>query len=198
MPRPKRIEDDALMQIARRVFVRDGPHGSTREIAAAAGISEAALFKRYPTKTELFLAAMIPPDVDADTILAAGESAGDPEEALVAISEAVLAYLREALPVIRQLMQTPLIDLADIRRRFGAPPEQRLTAALIGYLARQAEAGRIACPNPPAAAMLLFAALHSLVLFEMMDLHAQSQGPAAVRGMVRALWDGLDPTPTGA
>jgi hypothetical protein len=46
--------------------------------------------------------------------------------------------------------------------------------------------------------MLLFAALHSLVLFELMDLHPESQGPAAVRGMVRALWDGLDPRPTGA
>lgn len=198
MPRPKRIEDAPLLAIARRVFVRDGAHGSTREIAAAAGISEAALFKRYPTKTELFLAAMIPPDVDADAILAAGEGVEDPEEALVAISDAVLAYLREALPVIRQLMQTPLIDLADIRRRFGAPPEQRLTAALIGYLAREAEGGRIACPNPQAAAMLLFAALHSLVLFEMMDLHAPEQGVAAVRGMVRALWDGLDPTSAGA
>lgn len=198
MPRPKRIEDAPLLAIARRVFVRDGAHGSTREIAAAAGISEAALFKRYPTKTELFLAAMIPPDVDADAIVAAAAGMGDPQEALVAISEQVLAYLREALPVIRQLMQTPLIDLADIRRRFGAPPEQRLTAALAAYLAREAERGRIACPNPTAAAMLLFAALHSLVLFEVMDLHPQSQGPAAVRGMVRALWNGLDPSANGA
>jgi AcrR family transcriptional regulator len=198
MPRPKRIEDAALLQIARRVFVRDGAHGSTREIAAAGGISEAALFKRYPTKTELFLAAMIPPDVDVDALLAAGEGVADPQAALVVICEGVLTYLREALPVIRQLMQTPLIDLADIRRRFGAPPEQRLTAGLAAHLAREAGLGRIACPNPPAAAMLLFAALHSLVLFELMDLHPESQGPAAVHGMVRALWNGLDPTPTGA
>src|ERR1700761_379143 len=119
MPRPKRIEDDELLRIARAVFVLDGAHGSTREIAQRAGISEAALFKRYRTKAELFLAAMMPPQVDPEAMVGAAERVDDPQQALVVFSERILAYLREAIPVIRQLTQTPLIELEDVRRRFG-------------------------------------------------------------------------------
>jgi AcrR family transcriptional regulator len=198
MPRPKRIEDDELLRIARAVFVLDGAHGSTREIAQRAGISEAALFKRYPTKAELFLAAMMPPPVDVEAMVAAAERTAEPQAALVVFGERMLAYLREAIPVIRQLTQTPLIELDDIRRRFGdAPVEQQITLGLTAYLACQAEQGRIRCPNPTGAAMLLFAAIHSLVLFELMHIHPPRDGANAVRAMVAALWDGLAPT-TGA
>ena len=198
MGRPKRIQDDELLKIARAVFVLDGAHGSTREIAQRAGISEAALFKRYPTKAGLFLAAMMPPDVDVEAMVAVAVRVEDPQQALVVLCERMLDYLREAIPVIRQLTQTPLIDLDDIRRRFGAPPEQRLTAGLTAYFAAQAERGVIRCPDPGGAAMLLFAAVHSLVLFEMMNLHAPRHGPTAVRAMVRALWEGLKPAANGA
>ena len=196
MGRPKRIEDEELLRLARAVFVLDGAHGSTREIAQRAGISEAALFKRYPTKAELFLAAMMPPPVDVTAMVAAAERAPDAKAGLVVFGERMLAYLREAIPVIRQLTQTPLIELEDIRRRFGdAPVEQQITQGLIVHLAREAERGRLRCPNPQAAAMLLFAAIHSLVLFELMRIHAPRDGAKAVRAMVAALWDGLDPEP---
>src|ERR1700728_1055985 len=111
MGRPKRIEDDDLLKIARAVFVLDGAHGSTREIAQRAGISEAALFKRFPTKAELFLAAMIPPNVDVDALTAVAEAVDDPKDSLATLAERMLAYFREAIPVILQLTQNPLIDL---------------------------------------------------------------------------------------
>lgn len=44
MARRKTVADETLLQIARDVFVRDGAAGSTTEIAARAGISEATLF----------------------------------------------------------------------------------------------------------------------------------------------------------
>ena len=47
-------------------------------------------------------------------------------------------------------------------------------------------------------ALLLIAAIHSLVLFEIMDLHAPRDGAAAVRSLVRAFWDGLKPPAPGA
>jgi AcrR family transcriptional regulator len=199
MGRPKRIDDDELLRIARAVFVLDGAHGSTREIAQRAGVSEAALFKRYPTKAELFLAAMMPPPVDVDAMAAAAERIADPQKALVVFSERILGYLREAIPVIRQLTQTPLIELEDVRRRFGeeGPVEQRITQGLSAYLGRQHERGRLCCPNPTGAAMLLFAAIHSLVLFELMRIHPPRDGAAAVRAMVAALWDGLEPPAKG-
>jgi len=193
MGRPKRIEDDELLKIARAVFVLDGAHGSTREIAQRAGISEAALFKRYPTKVALFLAAMMPPNVDVDALIAVAEAASDPRQSLIVLCERMLDYFREAIPIILQLTQNPLIDLEAVRRRFGVSPEQRLAAAVPAYLARQAERGCIVCPDPGGAALLLISAVHSLVLFEIMSLHAPRDAQAAVRAIVNALWEGLKP-----
>jgi len=198
MGRPKRIEDEELLRIARAVFILDGAHGSTREIAQRAGISEAALFKRYPTKAALFLAAMMPPNVDVDALVGAAEAVADPRAAIVVLAERMLGYFREAIPVILQLTQNPLIDLEAVRRRFGVSPEQRLAEAVPAFLARQAASGRIACPDPQGAALLLIGAVHSLVLFEIMSLHAPRQGPASVRAIVDALWEGLKPSSSGA
>ena len=193
MGRPKRIEDEELLKIARAVFVLDGAHGSTREIAQRAGISEAALFKRYPTKVALFLAAMMPPNVDVDALIAVAEAISDPRQSLIVLCERMLDYFREAIPIILQLTQNPLIDLEAVRRRFGVSPEQRLASAVPAYLARQAERGRIVCPDPGGAALLLISAVHSLVLFEIMNLHAQRDAQTAVRAIVNALWEGLKP-----
>jgi AcrR family transcriptional regulator len=193
MGRPKRIEDDELLKIARAVFVLDGAHGSTREIAQRAGISEAALFKRYPTKVALFLAAMMPPNVDVDALIAVAEATSDPRQSLIVLCERMLDYFREAIPIILQLTQNPLIDLEAVRRRFGVSPEQRLASAVPAYLARQAERGRIVCPDPGGAALLLISAVHSLVLFEIMALHAPRDGQASVAAIVNALWEGLKP-----
>src|SRR5580700_7249377 len=168
MGRPKRIEDDELLKIARAVFVLDGAHGSTREIAQRAGISEAALFKRYPTKVALFLAAMMPPNIDVDALIAVAETVADPKQSLIVLCERMLDYFREAIPIILQLTQNPLIDLEAVRRRFGVSPEQRLATSVPAYFARQSERGRIACPDPAGASLLLISAVHSLVLFEIM------------------------------
>src|SRR3954447_12796200 len=47
----------AILGAARRVFAEKGLHGTTtRELAEAAGVSEALLFKHFPTKEALFSA----------------------------------------------------------------------------------------------------------------------------------------------
>src|SRR2546423_13607425 len=47
----------AITHAAQRVFAEKGFHGTTtRALAAAAGVSEALLFKHFPTKEALFAA----------------------------------------------------------------------------------------------------------------------------------------------
>src|ERR1700752_258413 len=47
----------AIIQAVRRVFAEKGFHGTTtRELADAAGVSEALLFKHFPNKEALFSA----------------------------------------------------------------------------------------------------------------------------------------------
>jgi AcrR family transcriptional regulator len=48
---------EAILKAVRRVFADKGFHGTTtRELAEAAGVSEALLFKHFPTKEALFVA----------------------------------------------------------------------------------------------------------------------------------------------
>src|SRR5579885_3335952 len=47
----------AILRAVRRVFAEKGFHGTTtRELAVAAGVSEALLFKHFPNKEALFAA----------------------------------------------------------------------------------------------------------------------------------------------
>src|SRR5262245_16666657 len=60
MGRQKTISDEEVLRIARDVFLEKGHIATTREIAQAAGISEAILYQRFGSKQELFFTAMRP------------------------------------------------------------------------------------------------------------------------------------------
>jgi len=191
MGRPKTITDDALLIAAREVFVRDGALGSTKEIARLAGLSEAALFKRYARKADLFVAAMTPVDVDA--ILNKARAYPDPQAAIACIAEEILTYFRFALPMVMPMISNPLIGLEGVRAAFGDNAVAQLAGGVAGYLEDEAAAGRITCPSPFPAAGLLVMGAHTLAQFEVMGLHEIPIGPDGVRALTDALWNGLAP-----
>ncbi|MGA7699839.1 MAG: helix-turn-helix domain-containing protein, partial [Thermoguttaceae bacterium] len=50
----------AIIKAVQRVFVEKGFHGTTtRELAEAAGVSEALLFKHFPSKEALYAAIQV-------------------------------------------------------------------------------------------------------------------------------------------
>src|SRR5512138_22392 len=100
MGRHKVVADDQLLRHAREVFLKNGAFGSTKEIARRAGVSEATLFQRYPTKAALFLAAMVPPEVDVAGIVRAPTKRADPEGALTEIGRRMLVYFRSLIPTV--------------------------------------------------------------------------------------------------
>src|SRR5438477_4733702 len=62
-PRSKLSSEErraAIIKAVRRLFAAKGFHGTTtRELAAAAGVSEALLFKHFPNKEALFSAMQL-------------------------------------------------------------------------------------------------------------------------------------------
>lgn len=70
---------ELLLSAARQVFAARGyAHSSTREIAEAAGVSEALLFRYFGTKAKLFEAAVVGPFQHLmDAHVAEGRSGGD-------------------------------------------------------------------------------------------------------------------------
>jgi hypothetical protein len=105
----------------------------------------------------------------------------------------MLAYFRSLIPTVMHLMTHPSIRMSDVTAHFHETPEQVLAEALSTYL-RDAEArGKMHAPNPMATANLLVSAIHSLAVFELMEIHAGQDLKHAIEHFVGALWSGLDP-----
>jgi AcrR family transcriptional regulator len=194
MGRRKVIESETLLKIAREVFLEEGALGSTKDIAARAGISEAALFKRYPTKSALFLAALAPPPADKDYILAEVRAAKDARAALHVMARQVLAYYRMALPRMLHLITHPAIGLDSLPQHMNRENGVVLDGAVAAYLREQHVKGEINAPNARAAAGVLVAMLHSVVLFEIMGVHGGRVPQSVVDEMIDIVWQGLRPT----
>lgn len=194
MGRPKTIENDALLKIAREVFLEQGALGSTKDIAGRAGVSEAALFKRYPTKAALFLAAMAPPRADIDHILAETRAVKDPRAALHMLAGHVLAYYRTALPRVLHLITHPAIGLDALPQHLGGKNGAAVDGQIAQYLREEHASGRLHAPNARAAAGVLVTMLHSIVLFELMGVHGGAIPKSAVDDMIDLVWRGLRPS----
>lgn len=196
MGRKKTIQDADVLKAAREVFIEGGAFGSTKEIARRAAISEATLFKRYPTKTALFLAALAPPHADIDFIMAQVHAQSDPRKALHVLAHQVLGYFRMAIPRMLPLITHPAIGLDAMLQQFGVSPADKLTEAIAAYLTEQKKRGVLTTENPYAAAAMINASLHSVALFELMGIHGGEVPASAVRNMIDALWHGLEPKKT--
>ena len=98
MGRPPLVSRDEMIAAARDVFRREGLSASIRDVAAVAGISEAAIFKRFPTKAALIIAAMAPPRPDIPELLAPLEG-DDLRAGIAATMENITAFFRDMLPI---------------------------------------------------------------------------------------------------
>src|SRR5512143_2040189 len=134
MGRHKVVADEQLLRHAREVFLRGGAFGSTKEIARRAGVSEATLFKRYPTKAALFLAAMLPEEVDIEAVIHSFTKETDARLVLKEIGLRILAYFRTLIPVVMHLMTHPSISMADVTAHFKSMPPQALAEALAAHM----------------------------------------------------------------
>lgn len=134
---------EAVLAAAQKTFGTRGLHGTpTTEIAKAAGISHAYLFRLFPTKTDLVVAAV---RASNDRILAtfteaarAARAAGtDPKQAMGQSYETLLADRELLLMQMHSFAASP--DLPEVRaaardcfarmvalveRETGAPPEE--------------------------------------------------------------------------
>ncbi len=110
---------ESILQAAERVFAARGLHGTpTMEIATEAGISQAYLFRLFPTKLELFIAlAQRCNDrihqAFADAA-AAAKAAGD-DDVLRAMGRAYVGLLADRNLLLNQLHAHAASDNPEIR-----------------------------------------------------------------------------------
>ncbi|OZM73314.1 TetR family transcriptional regulator [Amycolatopsis antarctica] len=145
---------------------------TTKEIARAAGYSEATLYKHFPDKTEIFLAVLSEQLPGLSTLLDELEAGRRTvRRNLTVLARTALDFYLHSFPIAssvfsaRELLET---HSERVRER-GAGPRKPLSA-LAGYLREEQQLGRVRRGADPeaAAALLLGACMQQamLLLFE--------------------------------
>jgi AcrR family transcriptional regulator len=191
MGRQKTISDDEVLRVARDVFREKGHTATTREIAQAAGVSEAILYQRFGSKDELFFQATDPREPDLDQLLGPERPPDDAREYLRAAVVRIGAYFAEVLPLVVHQMTHPSFDPTSLARRMPTGPAARIRDGLAGRIASLARRKRIVAPSEVMTARLLVSLAHDWAIGHMHQ--APARGAHDLKAMVDVVWEGLRP-----
>jgi len=205
MGRTKIIDDDELIRVARDVFRETGHTATTRDVARAAGISQAVLYQRFGSKEDLFLRAMTPelPDVAA---LLGPYPPRSAKADLRRIAERLAEFFAAMMPTLLHVLAHPDLGAGRLKQWHTRLPFVPIAHGLAERIRRLQADGQIAQVNAEAAAHTLIAAVHTVALLETMPhgghanhgAHAShgahADHPATQLGaVVEVLWSGLAP-----
>jgi AcrR family transcriptional regulator len=163
MARPQSITDDEILAAARAVFLDKGITATVDEVAARCRVGEATVFRRFPTKQALFLAAMdtASEPIGLEVLLDRADSP-DVRGALLALGREMLAVGRKMMPLAMMKVSNPGIAAHPNR----AVRITRTLQYLTDYFAVQIKAGRINAKDPRVAARIWLGSVQHLVFFE--------------------------------
>lgn len=192
MGRHKTISDDEVLLVARAVFRAHGPTASTRQVADAAGISEAVLYQRFSSKNELFFAAMHSGVPDVEELLGPVDPPDDARAYLHTLVVRLGRYFADVIPLALQLLTHPSFDRSRVAH---TPP--RGPTAFREHIARQlaslARRKRIVGGSEKMAARLLVSLAHDWALGIAMAHGSAPANTATLKKMVDVVWRGLRP-----
>lgn len=196
MARPRQVSDESILDAARQTFLSEGPAASTSRIAELVGLSQAALFKRFGTKHNLMLQALLPNDGPPAfvSLLSGGPDERPIPDQLQRIATGILAFFKTLVPAVAVLKSAGL-DPKDLFSRWETPPPVLAVRALEAWFGEAATQGRIRCPDPEATAisflgMMQVRAFWSHVAGRRFSTQPDDQYVAAV---IDQLWRGLAP-----
>jgi AcrR family transcriptional regulator len=192
MGRHKTISDDDVLGIARDLFRTRGHTATTREIADAAGVSEAVLYQRFGSKDHLFFAAMHATGPDVEELLGPIDPPDDAQTYLRAVVVRLGKYFAEVIPLAVRVMTHPSFDPRTLERL-----QPRGPAALHEGLAKRLESlarrERIAISSAAVTARLLASLAHDWALANVLAHGRPSRGPRDLKVMVDVVWAGMRP-----
>ena len=144
------------------MFLELGPSASTTEIARRVGLSQAALFKRFGTKTDLLRRALMPPrEPPFLAAVLAGPTDAPIAPQLKVVGKGILAFFHTLIPCMT-ILRAAGVDHERILKSYDVPPPVRAHGALKGWLERAQALGRLrADVDVSATAMVFLGALQS-------------------------------------
>jgi AcrR family transcriptional regulator len=187
------ITTEQILEAARAVFLEQGVNATTVDVANRAGISSASIFKRYPTKDALFLAAMTeaPPRRIWTPELETMIGHGDPRADLTLIARRIAEYVSLVLP--RQMLMRSMGKPGEL------PTPPRVTedfVAMTAYFGREMALGRIARGDPTIPVQALFHAVAGFGLSQAVQpSDVLTNTTRFLEDFVGLMWNGLEPKP---
>ena len=185
MARPVSIRNDAILDAARRVFLKRGYKASTVQVARAAGVSEGTLFKHFRTKQALFLAAMAveSQEQDWEKQLMQSVGTGAIRPTLEAVGRQLLRHLQVMMPCI-MMVSASGVTFTRAGACAGDPPPLRLIRVLTRYFRAERKAGRLAMPAPAMQAHAFIGAISHYVFCESVFQYRSGRPAAYVHTVV--------------
>jgi AcrR family transcriptional regulator len=186
--RPTKIQNEMILEAARKVFLSHGYQASTAKIARAAGVSEGSLFKHFATKSALFSAAM-----QAETQVAAYEDrlmesagTGDIRDNLTTAALKLLSHLQTVLPRLIMMKSSGMVVHGPAWDSDNPPPLQhmRIVAA---YLRKEIRLGRLIVDAPEMRAHVLIGGLSHYVTCDLLFHYRPGSPDAYVRTLIEAI-----------
>jgi AcrR family transcriptional regulator len=194
MGRHKTISDAEVLRIAREVFREHGHTATTRQIAEAAGISEAVLYQRFGSKDSLFFAAMHLGGPDVEQLLGPPAPVEDGRTYLRWVVVRLGQYFADIIPLALREMMHPAFDPARLARTGpGGPPA--LQEGLAQRLRSLAHRKELARPSIVTARLLVSLA-HDWALRGAVSHSSGSLRVGELEEMVDIIWEGLRPRRT--
>ena len=196
MGRPKAISDEELLQKVRQVFRQRGYKVSTRELAKAVGLSQAALYVRYKDKDALFFAALGPGSVPLKPFLELDPQQHTPRTYLKEFGVLYRAHTRAVLPSILAIAAHPergygahMLEEVHRHNRAG-----EISQILVHRLRAWQEKGEISSVPVVPFAHLFMQAVHTKAFIDVMVGRDPSPAqPADMQEFVDVFWQGLRP-----
>jgi AcrR family transcriptional regulator len=149
----KSAYQEAILDAAERVFVRDGFHSAKMAaIALESGVSVGTLYNYFPSKVEVFAALARRGHAQFFALLEEGSSHGEPVCALREGIKRALGFLEERGLLFALSTQVNAQGDTEVCRIAGIPHEDthgRFQAWIRGHLARCIEARMIRNDYPP-------------------------------------------------
>lgn len=201
MARPPKITTEAIIAVARQVFLEQGSTASTLEIAEKAGISEASIFKRFLTKQALFAAAMGFSDSHSWVkVLSQGTPTAEIRTELTEICSQMLAVYQEIMPRVFMVMTQGKSMLPPP----VPPPPMRDSQLLAGYLDRAIAEGHIRPCDSITIAHAIVGAINNYVMTQQVFdklpdlvpklLQFKSVEPDIfIHNLIDMVWMGIEP-----